>query len=592
MTDGTWFDTLTRALAGGGSRRDFLRLLGGGLAGALATAVLPREGTAAPASQVACTPRPRVTVQANPSTDRLAVIVGATGAGNTLRRVEFGPLRNAVVDVPGVASGVGSGFAFTPPPGSTQVTFLARSTSPSGDVHVPFTVTDDCGPWPTFVGSGTGALRRREIVCPSFEAVLTAPAPAGSTTLQVSNQGCFKVGDELTLDPGGPNEETLVVAGLGPITSAARPGQVSIAATSGPVTTTTPVTKNHPAGEPAVDRPAAAGETCVTYRPLFGCGRGLDCCPSEDAQFTGRCCSIGSCCPTGCCSPNVCCVDEDSPTNGACGTSPNREDCCRLVGFGCPSGSRCCDLEDGQGRKCHPRSAFGNNARNCGRCGNDCARATFAGDRCVDGQCRCGSGPSCVDSASECLRHIDPRVGILCCDFPNVACGPGTSRRCCPESTHYCFGGDRPDSSGQVCCQKGRAACNGGCCPAGSICRGETCITCPCGGDTVNHETNSCGCGSPTGPLCDATKGLRCSNGACVCAASPGYKLARFTCDLDDSIPAYVPKRLECPIEFPTMCRRIAPNPDPSINPEIDCRSSDTCNPGYVKVPELCRTPV
>src|SRR3954469_3287511 len=189
MSDGTWFDNLTRALAGGssvGGRRDFLRILGGGLAGALAATVLPGKSEAAPADQATCSPRPRVIITNTPTSTGLAVSVSATGAGNTLRRITFGPLRNGMIDVPGVVTGGGSGFSYAVPGGATQTSFTVRAVDASAGVQAPFTVQDSCSPdWRTFVGTGAGSLQNPAIVCPSGKTTLTAAAPVGTTTLQV-----------------------------------------------------------------------------------------------------------------------------------------------------------------------------------------------------------------------------------------------------------------------------------------------------------------------------------------------------------------------------------------------------------------------
>src|SRR5215204_4964884 len=104
MAESTWFDNLTRALAGSGSRRGFLRLLAGGVVGGGLGSLLLRESEAAPAAQ-ACNPRPRVNITSSPSTDQLTVTASVTGAGNSLRRITFNGLRNAVVDVEGIATG-------------------------------------------------------------------------------------------------------------------------------------------------------------------------------------------------------------------------------------------------------------------------------------------------------------------------------------------------------------------------------------------------------------------------------------------------------------------------------------------------------
>src|SRR4051794_1634024 len=110
MSEGTWFDNLTRMLAGDGGvtgRRGFLRLLVGGIAGGALGAVLPRESEAAPADQATCSPRPRVVVTNTPTSSGLSVSVSATGTSNALQRITFGVLRNGVIDVPNVVTGGG-----------------------------------------------------------------------------------------------------------------------------------------------------------------------------------------------------------------------------------------------------------------------------------------------------------------------------------------------------------------------------------------------------------------------------------------------------------------------------------------------------
>src|SRR5690349_8616362 len=98
MTSEQWFDNLTRALAGGGGRRGFLRLLGGSIAGAALGAALARESKAAPAGQTTtCTPRPRVAVTNTPTSTGLNVTVATTGSGNAITRITFGTLRNGTV---------------------------------------------------------------------------------------------------------------------------------------------------------------------------------------------------------------------------------------------------------------------------------------------------------------------------------------------------------------------------------------------------------------------------------------------------------------------------------------------------------------
>jgi hypothetical protein len=69
---------------------------------------------------------------------------------------------------------------------------------------------------------------------------LTADAPAGSTTLQVANPGCFKVGDKILLDPGGPTQDQLDVAAVAAASTARQAMRAQ--ATGGTVTTKTGTT--------------------------------------------------------------------------------------------------------------------------------------------------------------------------------------------------------------------------------------------------------------------------------------------------------------------------------------------------------------
>jgi hypothetical protein len=63
----------------------------------------------------------------------------------------------------GIDVGSGSNWVTEPPApiqipaGATEFTFRVRRTAP-GAVTVPFTVTDACGEWKTFVGGGAGAF--------------------------------------------------------------------------------------------------------------------------------------------------------------------------------------------------------------------------------------------------------------------------------------------------------------------------------------------------------------------------------------------------------------------------------------------------
>lgn len=520
MADGSWFDNLTRALAASGDRRGFLRLLAGGVAGTALGALLPDRGEAAPAAQVTCSPRPRVVVSPTTGFDQITVVLRATGQNNTVKKVTFSGLRNAVVDVAGVATGAGDGFSYTPPAGATQTTFSVRAVDGTLAVHAPFVVNDACPDgWRSFVGAGAGTLRNTARVCTSGATTLAAPAPAGTTTLQVANQSCFKVGDTITLDPGGAGQETLQVAGFGS------------------VITRTPTTRAHPAGTPVFRRPAT-GETCGLGHLVDPCASTGESCCAAEGQPAGR----GVCCPFG-----YCC----DKTDGVLG---------------------------GEDAVCVDDSFYRSNMQHCGSCGNICADNS---DRCVNGQCRCGSGPACPFDEGVCLRGT-------CCNSPNVVCGPSTNRQCCNDTTHYCtLVGSGSDS---ICCPKTRAACGNFCCATNQFCDGSNqCTICPCGTETWNRATNSCYCGTP-GTTCNTAEGKRCTGGQCVCAADPGYKLAFYSCTFDPVTRTWEGSVKQCHSSFATICKRTTPSPDPEIFPEYSCSSSG-CSGDYVPMDPLCERP-
>ncbi|MFN8633189.1 MAG: SGNH/GDSL hydrolase family protein [Chloroflexota bacterium] len=106
---------------------------------------------------VSCTPRPRVAVAvAKDGAGHLTATIAATGANNTLREIRIGDARNARVDVGG-QSGIG-GFTVPLPANPTSVALTVSRLTAGAGVHVPLTVVDRCGDWPTFVGAGPAAF--------------------------------------------------------------------------------------------------------------------------------------------------------------------------------------------------------------------------------------------------------------------------------------------------------------------------------------------------------------------------------------------------------------------------------------------------
>jgi lysophospholipase L1-like esterase len=95
-------------------------------------------------STLVCNPRPPVAVTTLPTgAGVLRVTVTVSGAGNAISGVAFGQRAN-VQPVTDLATM------------ETTAAFTAHRTAP-GPTHLAFTVTDGCGPWPSFAGGGPNA---------------------------------------------------------------------------------------------------------------------------------------------------------------------------------------------------------------------------------------------------------------------------------------------------------------------------------------------------------------------------------------------------------------------------------------------------
>lgn len=126
-------------------------------------ALPPHPSTINDVPPPSCSPRPPVTVTSQrgaPGT--LNVTVSATrpaaAPNNTVRQIQFGAAPNATVEING-QSRTGGNFTATIPAGTQTVQFVVRRSPPNAPTTtVPFTVTDDCGAWSSFVGGGPGAF--------------------------------------------------------------------------------------------------------------------------------------------------------------------------------------------------------------------------------------------------------------------------------------------------------------------------------------------------------------------------------------------------------------------------------------------------
>ncbi len=111
-----------------------------------------------------CTTRPQATVQSQAiGGGRLQVTVSvgrpAGAASNIVRRVQVAALQNAQVTILGQTLGAAGGSVVPTLP-SQSITFVVARQPASAEVAVtvPLVITDDCGPWNTFVGGGPTAF--------------------------------------------------------------------------------------------------------------------------------------------------------------------------------------------------------------------------------------------------------------------------------------------------------------------------------------------------------------------------------------------------------------------------------------------------
>ena len=105
-----------------------------------------------------CAVRPPVTLSSVPAGPDARLVTISTTANpskpnNRLRSIRFLETRAARIERTGQQPATAP-VTFTYPDGPTQTTFTVRRTAP-GSVLARFEVTDDCGVWPTFIGTGS-----------------------------------------------------------------------------------------------------------------------------------------------------------------------------------------------------------------------------------------------------------------------------------------------------------------------------------------------------------------------------------------------------------------------------------------------------
>jgi hypothetical protein len=110
-------------------------------------------------SPVSCTPRPPVTVTVvrfgpGQLLATIRVSTNTDGGANGLSALSFGQIRGGTVQVNG-GPVVQSGQRLSVPGSPATIALLTTRSGGSPDLFVPLTVTDACGEWPTFFGSGS-----------------------------------------------------------------------------------------------------------------------------------------------------------------------------------------------------------------------------------------------------------------------------------------------------------------------------------------------------------------------------------------------------------------------------------------------------
>jgi hypothetical protein len=105
-----------------------------------------------------CSPHPQVGLSNSPAPGGGRLLTITAGSGQ-ITSIQFGTnthsIVNASIDVPNVGNDRRTAFTATFNPPVTQTTITIRRVAAGGQVMVPMIVTDGCGPWETFFGSGS-----------------------------------------------------------------------------------------------------------------------------------------------------------------------------------------------------------------------------------------------------------------------------------------------------------------------------------------------------------------------------------------------------------------------------------------------------
>lgn len=197
---------------------------GGGSPPPVATATATAPATATATSVV---PGPTPTPGSCPS-PRRPIIVSTTSAGSgnvdasvqagtgVIRRIQFTQFRNASVTVGG-QSNISQPFTYTPNPMQSQIGLRVTQLNPGLAGTVNMTITDDCGPWSTFVGAGVVGFQRGALAGTIRNAANNQPIEGASVVVrgaqrsaQTDSSGAYTIADV----PGGPRTLDISAGGF------------------------------------------------------------------------------------------------------------------------------------------------------------------------------------------------------------------------------------------------------------------------------------------------------------------------------------------------------------------------------------------